>query len=329
MKGTPVKTLSWPRSPTKPDSNGKAGARAKVRHRILVADHDTPFARRMAESLFESGFEARVAANVQQAKELIEFWQPDTVFMDLLLPDTNALSILKFLSTHSLKKIPKVVVMSVKAMPQGMEQMRRAGADHYLRKPFSLEEAFRTIHLLHEPKVENESQGMGLGPATIKELHLINLFLKQASHREPSLYNLMRMINLKTKAIRCSLIHVRSDAKGRVLASNDDEQLTAFDLDLTKYPEVLEVKRTLEPVIIPNARTSDILKTVQSEIARTPFETLILFPVFRHGVFFGALSLRMQQRDPIEIFYVEKFGQVCSQILSMVIGQAGNSIVGD
>lgn len=325
-----MKTLSWPKAAV-PTAAGSSIRTVKARHRVLVADDDTPFARRLADYLFDHGFESRVASNVSEAKDLIEFWKPDTVFLDLLLPATNAISIFKFISLRDLAKIPKVVVMSKQAHPNGVEQMKRAGAAHYLIKPFSLEEAFRAVSLVTDPEVPPGTV-LPLGPGTIKELHLLNLFLKQAtleSEAENGLYNLMRMINLKVKAMRCSLIQCGANDCGRVLASNDDESLQDLRIDLNKYPEIMEVRRTLTPVIIPNVRKSEIMAGVQKHLGRVPFETILLFPVFRCGTFFGTLSIRMQQRDPIEIFYVEKFGQVCSQIISLVIGTPGQRLIAE
>lgn len=285
----------------------------------------------MAEYLYDHGFESRVAPNVAEAKELIEFWQPDTVFVDLLLPATNALSIFKFLSTKKLKKVPKVIVMSKQALPQGVEQMRRAGASHYLVKPFALEEAFRAVAVTSEPETK-QTPALQLGPGSIKELHLLNLFLRQAtldSTDANGLYNLMRMINLKVKAMRCSLIQCIANDTGLVLASNDDEKLQDLRIDLKKYPEIQELRRTLAPVVIPNVQRSELLAGIRAQLAHTQFETILLFPVFRAGTFFGALSIRMQQRDPIEIFYVEKFGQVCAQIISLAIGTPGQRLVSE
>lgn len=295
---------------------------------MLVADHELAFARRLAEYFFEHGFEARVTTTVAETKQLIEAWTPDTVFLESMLPDGNAIGIFKFLNSKNLSKVPKVIVMSSQSLPQGVEQMREAGASHYLVKPFSNDEAFRAVSAVVEQAADAERANLQLGPGTIKELHLLNLFLKQATTAEADehgLYNLMRMINLKVKAVRSSLIQVRANDKARVLASNDDQRLSNLEIDLNKYPEVREVARTHQPVIVPNVRSSELM----ADVGPLQYETIMVFPVFRYGTFFGALSLRMEQRDPIEIFYVEKFGQVCSQILGLAIGAPGQRLVRD
>ena len=156
----------------------KFGRTVKTRHRVLVADDDTPFARRLSDYLWDHGFECRVTNTISEAKEIVEYWHPDSVFVDLMLPETNALSLCKFIQSKPLKKVPKIIVMSKQTLAQGIETMRRAGAAHYLVKPFSLEDAIRVVHTGQVPVVVAEKPI--IGGATIKELHLLNLFLKQA-----------------------------------------------------------------------------------------------------------------------------------------------------
>ncbi len=299
------------------------------RHRVLIADDDTPFARRLSDYLWDHGYEARVTSRISEAKDIVEYWSPDTVFIDLFLPETNALALFKFINSKTLKKRPRVVVMSRQSMPQGIEQMRRAGAAEYLVKPFSLEDAFVAVAVAPAEKPAAKAAAAELAPSTLRELQLINLFLKQATQGRDSslkLYNLMRMMNLKVNAIRTSLIQCLDEKSGIVLASNDDENIQGLRLNLAQYPEIREVIRTERTVIIPNVRTSDILAPVAPRLENAPFETLVLFPIHREGQFFGVISVRMERKDPLEVFYAEKFGQVCAQIIPMAIGTPGQPL---
>jgi DNA-binding response OmpR family regulator len=308
--------------------------RLKARHKILIADEDSTFARQLCDFLTAQGFETRFATNVEDSRELMEFWQPETVFVSLLLPVTNGLALLKFAQSGRLRKVPRMIVMSKPTQSEAADQVKRAGAAHFLVKPFIMEEAIRAISLSNasaDADSKAERPNVELGPSTIRELHLLNLFLRQAStaNNETGLFNLMRMITLKVKAIRCSLIQIVDEERGRVLASNDDENLNKLEIDLRNYPEVREVHRTLSHVVVANVKSSELLRGVQARLSQTPFETIVLFPVFRCGTLFGVLSLRMQQRDSIEIFYVEKFGQVCAQILSLAIATPGQRLVAE
>ncbi len=297
--------------------------------KIVLADDDTSFARRFSQFLTERGYETRIVSTISQAKELIEFWLPDAAFVNLMLPESNALSLLRFVHTRSLKRIPKVVVMSTQTIPQGVETMRRAGATEYLVKPFAFEDAIRIIDpeavKTEEPVEKEKKETPDPGASMIRELHLLNLIIKQATiggDVQTKLFNLMRMISMKVQALRCSFIRCLDDETGIVLASNDDETVTDLPLQLKYYPEVREVRKNGRPLVITNIRTSDLLAPVKDQLAKTPFETIAVFPVFCRGEFYGVVSVRMEQRNKDEIYYVEKFGQVCSQIISLAIGSS-------
>lgn len=309
-------------------NTSKAKTKSSVdehRHKVLVADDDPTFTRRLCEFLREHGFEVRHVTSVSDAKNAVEFWHPDSVFIDLMLPETNALSLFKFMQTRTLSKIPRVIVMSKQTLPQGIETMRRAGATDYLVKPFPFDEVFRVIdvgQIVEPARSSDERPGLAHFGGDLKELHLVGLLLKQAQQggaTPTSLYNLTRMVGLKVQALRCSLIRCIDENAGLVVASNDDENIQGLPLRLQNYPEIREVRKTGRPLVISNIRTSSLLAPVRGRLEKTPYESLAVFPLYRGGEFYGVLSLRMEQQDKVATEYTEKFGTVCSQIISLAI----------
>lgn len=115
-----------------------------TRHRVLVADYDTPFARQLADYLWSLGYECRIAGTISEAMGLLENWKPDSIFIDLMLPETNALTLCRSVRSSQSVGQPKIVVMSRQFQRQGIETSRRAGADHCLLKPTELDEVFRS-----------------------------------------------------------------------------------------------------------------------------------------------------------------------------------------
>ncbi len=348
---------------------------SQPRRRLLIADDDTTLARVLSDYLNSKGFEARICYSVSSAREIIEFWHPEFVLIDMLIPQTNALSLLKFINGKSLTIRPRAIVMAKQAMANGIESVVKAGAQGYLLKPFTFEQALKVI--LPElaakipapekaaaqmvapafgtvkktaqvvtgaqqaphvntvistvagapatPTIIDPNAHHKLDPATkvmLKELHLVNLFLKQAMDvRNPSenLFNLMRMVSLKVKAVRCSFIRCLNEETGVVMASNDDVNVQDLPIQLSNYPEIREVMKTLRVLIIPNVKTSELMAPVRDQMSHTNFETIAVFPIFLRGKFFGVTSLRMEQRSPVEMFYIDHFGQVAAQIISMTL----------
>lgn len=302
----------------------------KMRRRILIADDDAHFARRFGEIMYDHGFEAKVVRTVSEAKNCVQFWNPEVVFVNFVLPETNAMSLVKFIQKNGYAKRTRVIVMSKQAMPHAVEHLRRAGVDNYLLKPFPLEDAINLAadrptaaelddktDEIFPTEVEPTPQ-----PVMVRELHLLNLLMKQAQSGESStrLFNLLRMINLKIRGLRSSLIRCINADTAEVMASNDDMKMSGYLLQMRDYPEIAEVRRRKGPVVIMNARTDQIMQSVHGKLAQTPYVTIVLFPVFRFNQFYGVLSLRMQQKDTSDVVYIEKYGQVCSQIISMTIG---------
>ncbi|MGE4133059.1 MAG: response regulator [Bdellovibrionales bacterium] len=289
----------------------------RLRHKVLIADDDVTFCRRLADDFKQHGFDCRQTTTISEAKEIVEFWRPDTVFVDLMLPESNALALLKFLSFRRFPNPPKIIVISKQTLPQGIETMRKAGASDYLVKPFGFQDAFRVLNL------PSESVGTPSAPdANWKDLRLINLFVKQALQGgagHQNYFNLMKMISMKVQALRCSLVQFETPITGLVLASNDDENAKGLRVDLRQYPELTHVRDSGRSLIIPNVKTSDILAPVREKIEKTPYETLAVFPVFRSGAVHSALSLRLEQKDKASMFYIEQFSQVCSGILSLLV----------
>lgn len=348
---------------------------SRPRRRLLIADDDTTLARVLSDYLNSKGFEARICYSVSSAREIIEFWHPEFVLVDMMIPQTNALSLLKFINGRSVSIRPRTIVMAKQAMASGMESIVKAGAQAYLLKPFTFEQALKVIlpelaakipapekpaatqkvvtpafgvtqHQAKQvlagtpaasalistvagapttPQIIDPDAHNKLDPATkvmLKELHLVNLFLKQAMDvRNPSenLFNLMRMVSLKVKAVRCSFIRVLNSETGVVMASNDDVNVQDLPIQLDNYPEIREVMRTMKVLIIPNVKTSELMAPVREQMAHTKFETIAVFPIFLRGKFFGVTSLRMEQRNPVEMFYIDRFGQVAAQIISMTL----------
>ena len=307
--------------------------KAEARRRLLIADDDTTLARALSDFFTSQGFECRITYTVTTAKEIIEFWHPDAILVDLLLPHSNAIALFKYVNGKPLLRKPRMVVMSSQSLTQGIESVKKAGASGYLLKPFSFDDALRMIDpakagsVLKTTGDYTASAKVQLDATTqvmLKELHLVNLFLKQAlDHRKPTenLFNLMRMVSMKVKAVRCSFIRILNQETGVVMASNDDESVHGLPIQLIKYPEIREVMRTMKVLIIPNVKSSELMAPVRDLMAHTKFETIAVFPIFMRGKFFGVTSLRLEQRDPVQMFYIDHFGQVAAQIISLTMAE--------
>jgi len=105
---------------------------------ILVVDDERTLARAVKAFLQESGYEAEVAGNAEEALRLLETLRPDVVFSDVRLPGMDGIELLRRIREFD-PAVP-VVIMTAYGTIEGAVQAVKLGAFDYLKKPVDLEE---------------------------------------------------------------------------------------------------------------------------------------------------------------------------------------------
>jgi two-component system, NarL family, invasion response regulator UvrY len=113
--------------------------------RIIIVD-DHPVVRRGLKQILNGEPDVKVvgeAENAQEAFEIIRTIDCDAVILDISLPGTNGVEILKQLK-HEYKELP-VLILSVHPEEQYAVRVMRAGASGYLTKESAPDELVRAI----------------------------------------------------------------------------------------------------------------------------------------------------------------------------------------
>src|SRR5918911_2652842 len=105
---------------------------------VLIVDDERTLARSIKVFLAESGYEAEVASDAEQALELLERLRPDVVFADVRLPGMSGIELLRRIREFD-AAIP-VIVMTAYGTIEGAVEAVKLGAFDYLKKPVDLEE---------------------------------------------------------------------------------------------------------------------------------------------------------------------------------------------
>ena len=105
---------------------------------VLIVDDERTLARAIKAFLAESGYEAEVAGDGEQALGLLESLRPDVVFSDVRLPGMTGIELLRRIREFD-PAIP-VVIMTAYGTIEGAVEAVKLGAFDYLKKPVDLEE---------------------------------------------------------------------------------------------------------------------------------------------------------------------------------------------
>jgi DNA-binding NtrC family response regulator len=96
------------------------------------------------EILNDEGHTVELAENAAQARQARQLARPDLVLLDIWMPDTDGVSLLKEWSAHGLLNMP-VIMMSGHATIDTAVEATRIGALAFLEKPITLQKLLKAV----------------------------------------------------------------------------------------------------------------------------------------------------------------------------------------
>jgi two-component system nitrogen regulation response regulator NtrX len=120
--------------------------------KILVVDDESDIRRLLQEILTEEGYEVEVAADAGQARAARARQTPDLVLLDIWMPDTDGITLLREWSNEARDSCP-VVMMSGHGTVETAVEATRLGAYDFVEKPLSLAKLLRTVERALDAKL--------------------------------------------------------------------------------------------------------------------------------------------------------------------------------
>jgi DNA-binding NtrC family response regulator len=111
---------------------------------ILVVDDEMGIRELLHEILTEEGHTVYPAESATQARAVREQMEPDLVLLDIWMPDTDGITLLKEWARDNLLTMP-VVMMSGHATIDTAVEATRIGALNFLEKPIALQKLLKTV----------------------------------------------------------------------------------------------------------------------------------------------------------------------------------------
>ncbi len=112
--------------------------------RILVVDDEVGIRELLSEILYDEGHTIELAENAAQARAARLRVRPDLVLLDIWMPDTDGVTLLKEWNAAGLLDMP-VIMMSGHATIDTAVEATKIGAIDFLEKPITLQRLLKTI----------------------------------------------------------------------------------------------------------------------------------------------------------------------------------------
>lgn len=156
---------------------------------ILVVDDEIGIRELLSEILYDEGYHVSVAENATQAREYRNRQRPDLVLLDIWMPDTDGITLLKEWVAEGLLTMP-VIMMSGHGTIETALEATRIGATDFLEKPVALQKLLSTVAKAIQqgmPPIQVEDHGKAADTPAQSPLPL-DLPLREARDHFDTLY---------------------------------------------------------------------------------------------------------------------------------------------
>jgi excisionase family DNA binding protein len=110
------------------------------KRKILVVDDDEDLVELIVDQLERDGrFEVRSVNNGFGAGMQIKEFRPDLVVLDVMLPDINGIEVCRLVRSDKTMDDVRIICISGMVEEDKIQQLRDAGANDFLKKPFDVE----------------------------------------------------------------------------------------------------------------------------------------------------------------------------------------------
>jgi excisionase family DNA binding protein len=116
------------------------------KRKILVVDDDRDLVELITDALERDGrFEVRSVNNGFEAGMLVKEYRPDLIVLDVMLPDINGREVCKLVRSDSTMDGVKIVCISGMVEEDKIQDLRAAGANDFMHKPFEIDKLIERV----------------------------------------------------------------------------------------------------------------------------------------------------------------------------------------
>lgn len=184
--------------------------------RILVVEDEKALANNLKKGLSEEGYSADVAYDGEEGGFMAETEPYDLIILDIMLPKTDGITILRNLRKQSIKT-PVLMLTAKDTVPDKIKGLD-TGADDYLTKPFDFDELLARVRALLRRK----------GEAKTAVISIDDLEIDTAAHQVRRGGK-----EIQLSAREYALLEYLAYNRGKVVSrTNISEHIYEYDFDL-------------------------------------------------------------------------------------------------
>ncbi|MBQ4835244.1 response regulator [Pseudoalteromonas luteoviolacea] len=120
--------------------------------RILITEDNLQLAEFIQQAILQDGHAADIANCAKEMTSLLEGWQYDALVLDLGLPDTDGIDVIRQLRAQQ-NPIP-ILILTARGGVEDRIKGLDLGADDYLNKPFAIDELKARLRAILRRPVE-------------------------------------------------------------------------------------------------------------------------------------------------------------------------------
>ena len=113
--------------------------------KILIADDEHKIIMTLEYAFKKSGYEVYIARDGAEVIEMLKSKTPDLVLMDVMMPQMDGFTTLKFIKKDPKLSDIKVIFLSAKNNAEDIEKGLKLGADAYVTKPYSIKKLTQQV----------------------------------------------------------------------------------------------------------------------------------------------------------------------------------------
>lgn len=114
-------------------------------NRVLVVDDEGDIRGLVHDILTGSGYEVFMASTGEEALSKAVTYKPDLIILDVVMPGMSGLEVCRLIKAKPSLKGTRILIVSALWREVDKKLIAEAGADGYLRKPFSINDILSKI----------------------------------------------------------------------------------------------------------------------------------------------------------------------------------------